>query len=201
MDLNSFFLKCFKETPTWTFKKSRVFYVMLAWKCKAVSGGKMCVRYHVTAAKRFLMFIKPWTPQIIKTYSLAIKSRCLVWKEKWNLLGFCRGHELNRNESSLAVSLFCCLLWGIEIWSDFNSYCQAPGPHRQLSCIFWGPPTAVVLGQRDEEALQQLRMLSVLILRWIVVYWEKSSWQVLQFSGFKWKIALLNTVSRREHTM
>ena len=48
----------------------------------------MYVRYHITAAKRFLMFIKPWTPQIIKTYSLAIKSRCLIWKEKWNLLLF-----------------------------------------------------------------------------------------------------------------
>lgn len=49
---------------------------------------------------------------------------------------FCRGHELSRNESSLAVPLFCCLPWGIEIWSDFNSYCQAPSPHKQLSCIF-----------------------------------------------------------------
>lgn len=77
-----------KETPTCTLKKSSVFYVMLAWKCKAMSGGKMHVRYHVTAAKRFLMFIKPWTSQIIKTYSWAINSRCLIWKKKWNLLLF-----------------------------------------------------------------------------------------------------------------
>lgn len=80
-----------EETPTCTLKKSSMFYAMLAWKCKAVGGGGgggTYVRYHVTAVKRFLMFIKPWTPQIIKTYSLAVKSRSLIWKEKWNLLLF-----------------------------------------------------------------------------------------------------------------
>lgn len=175
---------------------------MVAWKCKAVSGGKMYVRYHVTAAKRFLMFIKPWTPQIIKTYSLAIKSRCLVWKEKWICCFFCRGHELNRNESSLAVSLFCCLPWGIEIWSDFNSYCQDPGPHKQLSCTFEAHLQQLYLDRGMKRPSNSLGCKVSWSLLWTAVYWEKSEyWQMLKFSRLKWKIASLNILSKREHAM